>query len=63
MNEQTLDILIARTMQKIEHTQLDNNLTDAEYNYFLHSILHHISLSLYNSASKTMKKEIDGEVD
>lgn len=63
MTSQELEILIAQTMQKIYLTSLDNNLTDAEYDYFIHSILYHISLGLTKSAYKTMKNGIGEEVD
>jgi hypothetical protein len=63
MTKQTLEILIAQTMEKIYRTSLDNNLTDAESDYFLHSILYNIAIGLNNSAYKTMKNEIDGEVE
>ena len=63
MTSQELNILIAQTTEKIYRTSLDNNLTDAESDYFIHSILYNIAIGLNNSAYKKMKKEIDGEVD
>lgn len=63
MTTQELEILIAQTTEKIYRTSLDNNLTGAESDYFIHSILYNISLGLSNSAYKAMKNEIDGEVD
>ena len=63
MTTQELDILEAETLEKIYRTALDNNLTDAEYNYFIHSILQSISLGLTKSAYKTMKNMITDEVD
>lgn len=58
MTTQELEILISQTTEAIYRTSLDNNLTNAEYNYFIHSILYNIAIGLSNSAYKTMKKEI-----
>ena len=64
MTTQELEILIAQTTETIYRTSLNNNLTDAEYNYFIHSILYNIAIGLNNSAYKTMKNKIDDyEVD
>lgn len=64
MTTQELEILIAQTTETIYRTSLNNNLTDAEYNYFIHSILYNIAIGLNKSAYKTMKNEIDDyEVD
>lgn len=57
MTTQELEILIAQTTETIYRTSLDNNLTDAEYNYFIHSILDNIATGLSKSAYKTMKNE------
>lgn len=59
MTMQELEILIAQTMEKIYRTSIDNNLTDAEYNYFIHSILYEVSIDLSKSAYKTLKKEMN----
>lgn len=64
MTTQELEILISQTTEKIYRTSLDNNLTNAEYNYFIHSILYNISIGLSKSAYTTMKKnKIDDEED
>lgn len=59
MTMQELEILIAQTREKIYRTAMDNNLTDAEYNYFIHSVLYDISIGLSKSAYKTLKKEMN----
>ena len=48
-------------MQELEiyRTAMDNNLTDAEYNYFIHSVLYDISIGLSKSAYKALKKEMN----
>ena len=56
MKPQELEVLIAQTMQAIYRASYDNKLTDAEYDYFIHSILCNIAIGLSNSAHKTMKK-------
>lgn len=63
MTTQELEILIAQTTEAIYRVSLDNHLTNAEYDYFIHSILESIALGLTKSAYKTMKNEIGGEVD
>lgn len=62
MTTQELEILIAQTLEEIYLTAYKNNLTNAEYDYFIHSILQSISIGLTKSAYKTMKNET-GEVD
>lgn len=59
MTMQELEILIAQTREKIYRTAMDNNLTDAEYNYFIHSVLYDISIGLSKSAYKALKKEMN----
>ena len=59
MTMQELEILIAQTREKIYRTTMDNNLTDAEYNYFIHSVLYDISIGLSKSAYKALKKEMN----
>ena len=59
MTPRELDILIAQTMESIYRTSLDNNLTSAEYNYFIHSILYDIAINLNNSAYKKMKDKME----
>lgn len=59
MTMQELEILIAQTMEKIYRTSIDNNLTDAEYDYFIHSILYSISIGLSKSSYKKLKKEMN----
>ncbi len=59
MTSQELEILIAHTTEAIYRTSLNNNLTDAEYTYFIHKILCDIAIGLSKSAYKTMKKEVD----
>jgi len=61
MTTQELEILISQTTEKIYRTSIDNNFTNAEYNYFIHSILYNIAIGLNNSAYKTMKNEIGGD--
>lgn len=63
MTTQELEILIAQTLEEIYLTAYKNNLTNGEYDYFIHSILQSISLGLTKSAYKTMKNEIGDEVD
>lgn len=43
MTPQELEILIQQTTKTIYSTYKDNNLTDAEFNYFLHGILYNIA--------------------
>lgn len=57
MTAQELEILISQTLEEMYHKAYDNNLTDAEYDYFIHSILYNISLGLSKSAYKAMKNE------
>lgn len=61
MTTQELEILISQTLEEMYRKAYDNNLTDGEYNYFIHSIIQDISLGLTKSAYKAMKK--NGEVD
>lgn len=59
MTMQDLEILIAQTTEKIYRTAIDNNLTAAEYNYFIHSVFDDIATKLSKSAYKTLKKEMN----
>jgi len=59
MTMQELEILIAQTREKIYRTAMDNNLTDAEYDYFIYSVLYDISIGLSESAYKKLKKEMN----
>ena len=59
MTMQDLEILIAQTTEKIYRAAMDNNLTDAEYNYFIHSVLDGIAIGLSKSAYKALKKEMN----
>ena len=59
MTMQDLEVLIAQTTEKIYRAAMDNNLTDAEYNYFIHSVLDDIAIGLSKSAYKKLKKEMN----
>ena len=62
MTTQELEILISQTLEEMYRKAYDNNFTDEEYNYFIHSILYSISIGLTKSAYKTMKNKIGDEV-
>ena len=51
MTPQELGILIQQTIKTIYSTYNDKNLTDAEFDYFLHSILYTIAIDT-RTASK-----------
>ena len=63
MTTQELEILISQTLEEMYRKAYDNNLSDEEYNYFIHSILYSISIGLTKSAYKTMKNKIGDEVE
>ena len=63
MTKQELELLISLTSKKIYSIATDNNLTDAEYDYYIHSILYNISIGLCKDAYTAFKNEVDEEID
>ena len=62
MTKQELELLISLTSKKIYSIAKDNNLTDAEYDYYIYSILYNISIGLCKDAYKILK-ETDPDED
>ena len=56
MTIQELELLISMTSKKIYSIAKDNNLTDEEYDYYIHSLLYYISIGLCKDAYKTLEE-------
>ena len=55
MTTQELDILIAQAEQEVYYKAIHNNLTEAESDYYINSILQDLALAQTKSAYKKLK--------
>lgn len=53
-----LDTLVAQACESIYRKSYDNKLTDEEYEYYIHSILHFITGSMIKKADSNLRDKL-----